>query len=128
MSTPTTKTGKSPKKANPKVTGKGLGKSFGAKRHRRILRDNIAGLKKPNIADICHKGGVPTIGNDVYEEMRFIVRDDIETILKVAITLTGDRKQKTVSQDDITNAINMMTGTTICYSKVFAKNKKSSTN
>ena len=37
--------------------GKGLGKG-GAKRHRKILRDNIQGITKPAIRRLARRGGV----------------------------------------------------------------------
>ena len=40
--------------------GKGLGKG-GAKRHRKILRDNIQGITKPAIRRRARRGGVKRI-------------------------------------------------------------------
>jgi histone H4 len=40
--------------------GKGLGKG-GAKRHRKILRDNIHGITKPAIRRLARRGGVKRI-------------------------------------------------------------------
>ena len=40
--------------------GKGLGKG-GAKRHRKILRDNIQGITKPAIRRLARRGGVKRI-------------------------------------------------------------------
>ena len=37
--------------------GKGLGKG-GAKRHRKVLRDNIQGITKPAIRRLARRGGV----------------------------------------------------------------------
>ena len=40
--------------------GKGLGKG-GAKRHRKVMRDNILGITKPAIRRLAHRGGVKSI-------------------------------------------------------------------
>ncbi len=40
--------------------GKGLGKG-GAKRHRKVLRDNIQGITKPAIRRLARRGGVKRI-------------------------------------------------------------------
>ena len=40
--------------------GKGLGKG-GAKRHRKVLRDNIQGITKPAIRRLARRGGVKCI-------------------------------------------------------------------
>ena len=47
--------------------GKGLGKG-GAKRHRKILRDNIQGITKPAIRRLARRGGVKRISGLIYEE------------------------------------------------------------
>ena len=46
--------------------GKGLGKG-GAKRHRKILRDNIQGITKPAIRRLARRGGVKRISGLIYE-------------------------------------------------------------
>jgi len=43
--------------------GKGLGKG-GAKRHRKVLRDNIQGITKPAIRRLARRGGVKRISAD----------------------------------------------------------------
>ena len=40
--------------------GKGLGKG-GAKRHRKVLRDNIQGITKPTFRRLAHRGGVKRV-------------------------------------------------------------------
>lgn len=50
--------------------GKGLGKG-GAKRHRKILRDNIQGITKPAIRRLARRGGVKRISAMIYEESEF---------------------------------------------------------
>ena len=42
--------------------GKGLGKG-GAKRHRKVLRDNIQGITKPAIRRLARRGGVKRIAS-----------------------------------------------------------------
>ena len=49
--------------------GKGLGKG-GAKRHRKILRDNIQGITKPAIRRLARRGGVKRISASQYPESR----------------------------------------------------------
>ena len=44
--------------------GKGLGKG-GAKRHRKVLRDNIQGITKPAIRRLARRGGVKRISGPV---------------------------------------------------------------
>jgi len=49
--------------------GKGLGKG-GAKRHRKILRDNIQGITKPAIRRLARRGGVKRISASMLFEDR----------------------------------------------------------
>merc|ERR1712072_1018099 len=53
--------------------GKGLGKG-GAKRHRKILRDNIQGITKPAIRRLSRRGGVKRISAMIYEETRGVLK------------------------------------------------------
>ncbi|KAI5414968.1 hypothetical protein KIW84_040428 [Lathyrus oleraceus] len=64
--------------------GKGLGKG-GAKRHRKVLRDNIQGITKPAIRRLARRGGVKRISGLIYEETRGVLRDNIQGITKPAI-------------------------------------------
>ncbi|CAB3989499.1 histone-fold-containing [Paramuricea clavata] len=57
--------------------GKGLGKG-GAKRHRKILRDNIQGITKPAIRRLARRGGVKRISGLIYEETRGVLKVFLE--------------------------------------------------
>jgi histone H4 len=76
--------------------GKGLGKG-GAKRHRKILRDNIqgmwtwnwicflalnssAGITKPAIRRLARRGGVKRISGLIYEETRGVLKIFLENV------------------------------------------------
>ncbi|KAK0039126.1 histone H4 [Biomphalaria pfeifferi] len=61
--------------------GKGLGKG-GAKRHRKVLRDNIQGITKPAIRRLARRGGVTD-----------------------AVTYTEHAKRKTVTAMDVVYAL-----------------------
>lgn len=43
------------------MSGRGKGGKGGAKRHRKILRDNIQGITKPAIRRLARRGGVKRI-------------------------------------------------------------------
>ena len=58
--------------------GKGLGKG-GAKRHRKVLRDNIQGITKPAIRRLARRGGVKRISGLIYEEIRARSRSSSRT-------------------------------------------------
>jgi histone H4 len=84
--------------------GKGLGKG-GAKRHRKILRDNIQGITKPAIRRLARRGGVKRISASkfsncesfascwriilvIYEETRGVLKTFLEGVIRDAVTYT----------------------------------------
>ena len=65
--------------------GKSLGKA-GAKRHRKVLRDNIQGITKPAIRRLARRGGVKRISGLVYEETRGVLKVFLENVIRDAVT------------------------------------------
>ena len=61
--------------------GKGLGKG-GAKRHRKVLRDNIQGITKPAIRRLARRGGVKRISGLIYEETRGVLKVFLENVIR----------------------------------------------
>eukprot|EP00123_Amoebidium_parasiticum_P020802 comp56609_c0_seq1/m.47798 comp56609_c0_seq1/g.47798 ORF comp56609_c0_seq1/g.47798 comp56609_c0_seq1/m.47798 type:complete len:295 (-) comp56609_c0_seq1:93-977(-) len=80
--------------------GKGLGKG-GAKRHRKILRDNIQGITKPAIRRLARRGGVKRISLLCYEEIRAVLKAFLENVLRDAVTYAEHAKRKTVVCMDV---------------------------
>eukprot|EP00386_Alphamonas_edax_P007056 GDKI01023176.1.p1 GENE.GDKI01023176.1~~GDKI01023176.1.p1 ORF type:complete len:121 (-),score=32.04 GDKI01023176.1:310-627(-) len=84
--------------------GKGLGKG-GAKRHRKVLRDNIQGITKPAIRRLARRGGVKRIASGVYEEIRGILRQFLDKVVRDAVTYLDHARRKTVSVSDVVLAL-----------------------
>lgn len=61
------------------IVHQGLGKG-GAKRHRKILRDNIQGITKPAIRRLARRGGVKRISGLIYEETRGVLKIFLENV------------------------------------------------
>ncbi|KAF4731930.1 Core component of nucleosome [Perkinsus olseni] len=76
--------------------GKGLGKG-GAKRHRKVLRDNIQGITKPAIRRLARRGGVKRISGLIYEETRGVLKVFLESVIKDTVTYTEHARRKTVT-------------------------------
>ena len=83
---------------------KGLGKG-GAKRHRRILRDNIEGITKPAIRRLCRRGGVKRIAGTIYVETRGVLKVFLSKIIEKAVVLTIHSRRRTVSAMDVVHAL-----------------------
>ncbi|XP_067291786.1 histone H4-like [Pseudorasbora parva] len=90
--------------------GKGLGKG-GAKRHRKVLRDNIQGITKPAIRRLARRGGVKRISGLIYEETRTtphtrgVLKVFLENVIRDAVTYTEHAKRKTVTAMDVVYAL-----------------------
>ena len=84
--------------------GKGLGKG-GAKRHRKVLRDNIQGITKPAIRRLCRRGGVKRISGLTYEETRGVLKVFLENVIRDSVTYTEHARRKTVTARDVVFAL-----------------------
>ena len=76
--------------------GKGLGKG-GAKRHRKVMRDNILGITKPAIRRLARRGGVKRISGLIYDETRSVLKTFLDGVVRDAVTYTEHAKRKTVT-------------------------------
>merc|ERR1712232_1006446 len=83
-----------------KTIGKG-----GALRHRKVLKDNIAGITKPAIRRLARRGGVKRISGLIYEETRGVLKTFLENVLRDSITYTEHARRKTVTALDIVYAL-----------------------
>lgn len=77
----------------------------GAKRHRKIFRDNIQGITKPAIRRLARRGGVKRISATVYEEARSAMQTFLARVIHDAVIYTGYAKRNTVSSLDIVYAL-----------------------
>ena len=84
--------------------GKGLVKG-GAKRHRKVLRDNIRGITKPAIRRLARRGGVKRISELIYEETRNVLRVYLERLIHDSVTYTEHARRKTVVVLDVVYAL-----------------------
>ena len=84
--------------------GKGLGKG-GAKRHRKIVRDNVNGVTKPAIRRLARRGGVKRISGLIYEETRTVLKGFLEATVKDGVTYTEHSRRKTCTALDVVYAL-----------------------
>ncbi|XP_044766877.1 histone H4-like [Coccinella septempunctata] len=85
--------------------GKGLGGKGGAKRHRKVLRDNIQGITKPAIRRLARPGGVKRISGIIYEETRGVLKVFLENVIRDSVTYTEHAKRRTVTAMDVVYAL-----------------------
>ena len=84
--------------------GKGLGKG-GAKRHRKVLKENIQGITKPAIRRLARRGGVKRISGQIYDETRSVLKVFLENVIRDAVTYTEHARRKTVTAMDVVYAL-----------------------
>ncbi|KAG2084965.1 histone-fold-containing protein [Suillus cothurnatus] len=79
----------------------------GAKRHRKILRDNIQGITKPVCysSSLPRRGGVKRISGLIYEETRGVLKIFLENVIRDSVTYTEHAKRKTVTALDVVYAL-----------------------
>ena len=77
----------------------------GAKRHRKVLRDNIQGITKPAIRRLARRGGVKRISGLIYEETRSVLKVFLENVIRDAVTYTEHARRKTVTAFDVVYAL-----------------------
>ncbi|KAF7535858.1 hypothetical protein G7054_g5033 [Neopestalotiopsis clavispora] len=87
------------------AVGMGLGGKSGAKRHRKILRDNIQGVTKGSIRRLARRGGVKRISAGIYEEVRGVLKGYLESVLRDVVLYTEYRQAKTVTTTDVIHAL-----------------------
>ena len=76
-----------------------------ARRHRKVLRDNIQGITKPAIRRLARRGGVKRMSGLIYEETRGVLKVFLENVLRDAVTYTEHARRKTVSAMDVVYAL-----------------------
>ena len=77
----------------------------GAKRHRKVLRDNIEGITKPAIRRLARRGGVKRINGIMYEETRGVLKVFMEGVIDDAVKYTEHARRKTVTATDVVHAL-----------------------
>jgi histone H4 len=85
--------------------GKGIGRGGHAKRHRKVLRDNIQGITKPVIRRLARRGGVKRISGLMYEETRSVLKVFLENVVRDAVTYTQYARRNTVTAMDVVHAL-----------------------
>lgn len=108
-----------------KKTGAG-----GAKKHRKVLRDNIQGVTKGALKRLARRAGIKRLGGLLYEELKTILKTFIENLGRDAVTITEHVRHTTVKREDVLaaaeiNNIPIIAGKVFKKDKVKKKEKKS---
>lgn len=77
---------------------------------RKVLRNNIEGVTKPAITRLANQAGVPRLSGLVHEDVRDVVRVEVEKLIKAAVAYMEHAKRKTLSSEDFLNAYENVNG------------------
>ncbi|KAI9104271.1 hypothetical protein K1719_023107 [Acacia pycnantha] len=83
---------------------KGLGKG-GAKRHKKVLHDNIQGITKPVTCQLACGGRVKHISGVIYEETHSVLKIFLQNVIRDVVTYTEHAKRKTMTAMDVIYAV-----------------------
>ena len=76
-----------------------------AKRHRKVLKDNLAGITRPAIRRLARRGGVQRMSGHIYEETRVVLRQFLGEVVRDAVMYTEHARRKTVTAMDVVYAL-----------------------
>lgn len=76
-----------------------------ARRHRKVLRDNIKGVTKPAIRRLARRGGVSRISGQVYDEIRTGIPPFLGDVLNRTEIYMESARRKTVTADDVVHGL-----------------------
>ncbi|OAQ97876.1 hypothetical protein LLEC1_04541 [Akanthomyces lecanii] len=89
-------------RGGPQQLRKGVaGKTIGARRSRKIVKDAVSGVTRPAIRRLARRGGVKRMSAAIYEVARKVMRDHLTEILKICCIYVDHRKTKTVTTQDV---------------------------
>ena len=87
------------------MSARGKGGKGGAKRHRKVLRDNINGITKPAIRRLARRGGVKRISGLMYDESRTVLKSFLTNVVRDSVTYCEHARRKTVTALDVVFAL-----------------------
>lgn len=76
-----------------------------AKRHRKVLKDQIKGITKSALSRLLRRGGVKRTSGKVYEELRDNLKIHLKNVVRDAVTFTEYARRKTVITQDVLEAL-----------------------
>ncbi len=65
---------------------------------RKILKDTVRGITKPDIRRLARRGGVKRISAAIYDETRVVLRQRLELILSQLVTICSKSKELLLSK------------------------------
>ncbi|PSN62203.1 histone-fold-containing protein [Corynespora cassiicola Philippines] len=102
----------------------GLGKGKGFKRHKRVPRDSIRGVTKGDIKRLARRGGIKRISGMIYDDVRQVMKERLENILRQCVAIVDLSGRKTVTVRDIIFTLNRFGQPVYGYDPSFTGTRK----
>lgn len=74
-------------------------------KYRKIIRDSIQGIKKPQIRRAALRAGIDSVSGLVFEETRAVIKVVLEDLIRITITILENAKRTTVAGKDVRLAL-----------------------
>ncbi|KAI5820945.1 histone-fold-containing protein [Pyronema omphalodes] len=90
------------------IPGRGIGAGLLRRHRRKIAKDSIMGITKPDLRRLARRGGVKRMSISVYPEMRLAMKSYMTTILRDCVVFLEHANRKTVTVYDVAYALKRM--------------------
>ncbi|KAF1994781.1 histone-fold-containing protein [Amniculicola lignicola CBS 123094] len=87
---------------------KGLGRGKSFKRHKKVLRDTIQSVTKGDIRRLARRGGVKRMSANIYDDIRAVLKQRLEVILRNIVAVVEYQGRKTVGVTDVIFTLNRL--------------------
>ena len=77
----------------------------GVKRRRRVLRDNIQGITKPDIRRMARRAGIKRMSGTIYDETRQLMKGFMMEIIRDAVIYSDHANRSTVTPMDVAHSL-----------------------
>jgi len=67
--------------------------------------DAVTRISKPALRRLARRAGVKRMGQDIYPEMRWLLKSFLEDTIEKAVAYTDHARRKTVTVDDVVHAL-----------------------
>lgn len=77
-------------------------------KQKKIYRDNIQGLKRSQIRRLTYQAGVKSVSALVYEEVRGIVKVNMENVIRNAVIYAEHARRTTIKSSDVNESLRLL--------------------
>lgn len=98
------------------LTGQGRGKGhahLNKMRYKKVFRGNLEGISRPSIRRMARRGGVKRLSGVIYEEVRTVLKNWLDDVIRVAVTYCSHARRKTITTMDVVLAVKKAGGSTL---------------